>query len=200
MADDFDPETGEILTDVNIDRKVRASTTGKPYPVADQTNWRQKLRESRIKFDDEQKRAYLWALREWGQKSLAARHAGVCPQTVGNHLKNDEEFAADVAAALAERSARLVSSLEEVGLNGYKTPVGVDKEGNVVEKKIFMQGLSVKILERHDPEYRPVQKVDLNHSGRVEGGMLVVPGAMSAEEWEEMNRPPEPDQSEDADG
>ena len=80
-------------TPVTKPRKKRkhpqASTTGKADPQVDQTNWRVGLQTRRIKFDDAQKAIYLHELARNGLKGRSAFIAGVAPQTVNAHIKND---------------------------------------------------------------------------------------------------------------
>ncbi len=68
-----------------------ATTTGKKNPKADQTNWRVKLQQSRLKFDDDQKDLYCSELREHGRKNRAARACGVAAATARRHIDNDPD-------------------------------------------------------------------------------------------------------------
>ena len=172
MADDSPDQT-----------KGRASTRmrrgGGP---ADQATWRKKMQASRIKFDDIQKEVFLAALARHGKKMLAAKQAGVCLQTVNDHLENDPDFAANYDETVEDRAQRIVDQLEREALEGHTQPI-FDKDGNEVgEKRIYESGLRAMLLKRYDPEYKDRQEIDLKGGG----GVLLVPATATDDEWAAM--------------
>lgn len=157
------------------------STTGKVRDVpADQSNWRVKLQQSRIKFDDDQKQVYCQQLAEHGMKGRAAMAADTCRQTVANHMENDPDFAEAVEAALQEyRDMRVEKWIGELAYEGVLVE-SFDKEGNCIKtKREYPIRLIELELKRIDPGYRDKQTLDLNHGG----GVMVAPAGMTPEQW-----------------
>lgn len=163
-------------------KKARASTTGKGRAdkvKADQTNWRTKLQQSRIKFDDDQKETYLLKYAEHGLKGRAAKEAGVCLQTVNNHIDNDPDFAAAVEAAQAEYRDKVVDHSTDLALNGIEVKK-YNKDGDLIEERRDYPIRLIELeLKRVEPGYRDKQTIDLNHGG----GVMVAPPDMSPEDW-----------------
>lgn len=162
-----------------IDKKTGGAVKRRGGGEADQTNWRQQLKASRIKFDDKQKRIFLEAILRHGKKMLACKEAGVCLQTVNGHLENDPDFADLYDMTVEERSGRIVEQLEREALEGFTQPI-FDKDGNEIgEKRIYETGLRAMMLKRFDNDYRDRQEIDLKGSG----GVLVVPADISPQDW-----------------
>ena len=178
------------------------SSTGKVKDVqADQTNWRTQLRQSRIKFDDEQKQIYLAKMAETGLKGESARAAGVSLSCVQKHRDNDEEFAEAEAAAMKRYSDFVASAVRARGIEGYEEPVffkGVraiepvldengaqvlDDQDRPIYKFTGVRKFSDRMLEmeakRTNEEYRDKQTIDLNANA----GVLVAPEGMDPEDW-----------------
>ena len=114
--------------------RPRASTTGKVKNVkADQSNWRTRLQESRIKFDDDQKERYLAALAETGRKGVAALTANVSMQTVNNHRDNDPDFSDACDAAQEQYNDAVAGEVRRRGQEGYIRAV-YNKDGRVYDQ------------------------------------------------------------------
>lgn len=181
------------------------TTTGRVHNVqADQTNWRKKLRQSRIKFDDPQKDIYLMSLAYQGKKGLAATDAGVCRQLVRQHVDNDPEFADLVANAVDDYNDKVSDHVRQRGQDGWLEPVFqkgmqalvavVDPEtGEVLYDEATgrprmilatIRKFSDRMLELEAKKvnlgYRDKQTLDVNSAGT---GVLVAPADMSPEEW-----------------
>lgn len=159
---------------------TQPSNRGKVVNVrADQTNWRRKLAQSRIKFDDDQKEIYLEELSRHGMRGRSAKAAHVSPQTVINHLENDPDFAAAHAAAIEEYRDSVVDHATTLALDGI-TVKKYNKDGVLVEER---QDYPIRLIElelkKVDPAYRDKQTVDLNHAG----GVMVAPPDITPEEW-----------------
>lgn len=203
---DKKPTTKRVVRPTDTRRKrpgPRESTTGKVHNVkADQTNWRVKLRQSRIKFDDDQKAIYLKALERTGRKGVAAAAADVCPTTAANHIKNDEEFATLSEQALDRYRDRIAAEVYRRGTEGWEEPV-YQKGQRVVEPVLDENGVprvdangqpvyrlasvrrfdtSLLILEakRVDATYREKQSLDVTSTG---GGVLLAPAGMTPEDY-----------------
>lgn len=203
------------------DGSAYPSSTGKVRKVrADQTIWRKKLQQSRLKFDDPQKQTYLTELASHGLKGRAAAAAGVCSQTVNDHCNNDDDFSEAVDEAIDTYRDGVVEEVSRRGKVGWDEAVWqkgmqalmpvTDDDGNVLytgegeSRRPVMRPASVRkfsdpllILEakRVDPAYREKQTIDLNPEG---GGVLVAPARISPEEWvaremekNKSRRPPE---------
>lgn len=149
-------------------KKPRPSTTGKRNPKVDQSNWRTRLQQSRVKFDDDQKEIYLRELAEHGLKGRAAEAAGVCPQTVGNHLENDPDFEAAHNAALESYRDTLADEVRRRGRDGWLEPV-YNKDGRVYESALDDDGLPIM---RHKDENRLVYAQEYGHWGAEERKVL----------------------------
>ena len=182
--------------------RKRGSSTGKVHNVqADQTNWRVKLMQSRIKFDDPQKKIYLAALRKHGRKGLACEAAGVSIRTVLDHRDNDPDFDEAVSAALDTYSDFIAGHVKDAGTVGDLKPIfhqgvrvvepilnedGVpllDAKGNpryqyaeVYEKSYRMLELEAK---RVDPTYRERSTIGVEGLG---GGVLLAPAGITPEQ------------------
>lgn len=161
-------------------KKPRPSTTGKVRGVkADQTTWRRKLQQSKIKFDDDQKAIYLAELAKNAIKSAAAKAAGVCIQTVGDHRANDDEFAQRESDAIDAYREKLLNHHQNLLFEGEITKK-YDKDGNEIEVKHTYPIRLIELeLKRHEPSYRDKQQIELSQTG----GVLVAPDDMDPEEW-----------------
>lgn len=167
-------------------RKQQASSTGRVQnvPVV-QDNWRTKLMKARIKFDDEQKILYLNAIASHGMKGRAAQTAGVCMQTVNDHLQNDPDFAEARGEALETYRDMFVDHAMSLALEGEKHKF-YDKDGNLIsEKHVYPIRLIELELKRIEPGFRDKQTIELNASG---GGVLVAPAEQSPEDWIKSQR------------
>jgi len=155
------------------------TTTGKPNPIADQTNWRNKLQQSRLKFDDGQKKVYCEALAEHGLKGRAAETAGVCRQLVANHLENDPDFLDAVSEAVDRYRDKRVEKAMELAFDGIEVKK-YNKDGDLIETRRDHPIRLIEMeLKRVEPGYREKQTVDMNFTG----GVLVAPAEMTPEDW-----------------
>lgn len=112
--------------------KPRRTTVGKRRPRVDQTNWRQRLMERRIKFDDDQKRIFLREYAATGLKARSAEKATVSLLTINNHIDNDPDFAEAVDEALQTYRDSVVQEVNRRGKVGVLKPV-YNKDGRVYE-------------------------------------------------------------------
>ncbi|MEE8372946.1 MAG: hypothetical protein V3R87_04490 [Dehalococcoidia bacterium] len=174
-------------------RGTQPSSTGKKNPEADQTNWRKKLQQSRLKFDDEQKYIYLEHLAAHGLKGRAAGVSGVCSYTVNKHIKNDPDFEEAVNEAIETYNDTVGDEVRRRGVEGFLKPIFY-KGARVIEPILDEDGVQLttedgqpryrycdvmehsdRMLEleakRTNPAYRDKQTIDLNATG----GVLVVP-------------------------
>lgn len=156
------------------------SSTGKVVGVeCDMTNWREKLKKSRIKFDDPMKVIYLAELAKHGMKGTAAEAAGVCPRLVRDHLKNDPDFAEKRDRALEKFRDKVISHHHKLLFEGeiHKT---YNKDGDLIgEKHVYPIRLIELELKRQEPSYRDKQTIDLHATG----GVLVAPAEQTPEDW-----------------
>lgn len=155
---------------------------------ANMDNWRTKLQASKVKFDDVRKGIYLNHLRQFGRKQQACDCAGVCFQTVQDHIDNDPEFAAAREAAL-NNYRDIVQELAYKLMNGIKKPIvgGKDKDEIITHELVHATNLLAMEMRKTNAEYKERSEVDLNNKG---GGVLVVPAGISPEDFvkQEMAR------------
>jgi len=157
------------------------TSTGRVRKVkADQTTWRTKIQQSRIKFDDVQKKIYLEHLARTGLKGRSALVAGVCARTVGTHLENDPDFAEAYEEANDAYRDKFVDHATTLAHDGIQV-TKYDKDGNVIEeRKDYPIRLIELELKRVEPTYRDKQQIDLNTN---HAGVLVAPAEMTPEAW-----------------
>lgn len=179
----------------------RASPLGTFAPIADQSDWRQKLKASRIKFDDPAKARYLAELERTGRRGLAARAAGVCNETVARHIKDvDPDFAESVTEAERRYADRICNKIEMEAVEGVlvtksrivKADNGEDFEEEVHREVKFETALRGRILAKLDPSYRENSTLNLNNTGG--GGVLLIPTlglAAGFDDWRKLFSPPE---------
>ena len=158
------------MTDEELLEKVRAPSNHE--------NWRE-FYGATTKFDDERKGVYLRALDLTGRKGLAAKAADVSMQTVRDHIERVPDFAKAVESVLENRSQRIVERLEQQFIEGHFEPI-VNKDGEVIgERKKLETQARIKVVQRHEKEYRDKQEIDLNQTG----GVLVVHEQENVEDW-----------------
>lgn len=115
------------------------SSTGKRRPRVDQTNWRTRMQQSRIKFDDDQKGVYLRHLSKHGLKGRAAKTAGISNQTINNHRDNDPDFSEAFDAAVDTYRDVVANEVGRRGHVGWLEPV-YGKSGRVLDYVIDVKG------------------------------------------------------------
>lgn len=140
----------------------------------------------RIKFNDTLRAMFLEKLAIHGKKILAAKEVGIAYATLRIHEKNDPALAEAIMEVLEERSARLAQQIEDEALNGHKSFHYDPKTGEMVKEETkYESGIRLAMLKRHDPGYK--EQVDVNVN--VRGGVLIVPGRLTREEWEALYSP-----------
>jgi len=158
----------------------RKSPRGRVNPVVDTTGWRHAARVDTIKFDDIQKQIFLEQIISHGKRVLAAKAAGVCLQTVRNHMKWDPEFQELFDQAFQERADRVTSQLEKEALEGFEEPIYNGKTGALLgHKRVYETPIRLAILKRYDPDYK--ERTESTINGTV--GVLVAPAKMSPQDW-----------------
>jgi hypothetical protein len=191
-------------------RGLRTRLDGEPYVSpwpfkdpseieVDLSEWRQQVRDAkRVKLDDIQKQTFLYWFARTNRKAHSAHAAGVCWQTVANHLKADPEFEEQYKQAQYHYQDRLEMVAQEVGQEGILEPIvgGKFKNEIVAHKRVIAPNILAMQLRRSNPEYREKQEIDLNHRG----GVLVAPAKMDMDEWIKMFGSAEAKKSEDGDG
>lgn len=115
-------------------------------------------------FTPEKREKFLKKLREWPNVARAARQCGVSRQTVYNHRRSDDEFAAAWDEALDEGVDRLEEEAERRGFKGVMEPVYYkgEKVGTI---RRYSDTLAIFLLKAHRPEkYR--ENIDITSGGR----------------------------------
>lgn len=155
-----------------------------------------KLVSSKVKFDDEAREIFLTQLATHGRLGTAARAAGVTITTARRHVSQDPEFAEMMAEAIEVYKDRLINHHQNLVFNGTQKET-YDRNGQLVSRETVYPVRLIELeLKKHDAGYRDKQEISHEHKG----GVVVAPGAMSADEWEERfsNRKPPIGDVEDA--
>lgn len=142
--------------------------------------WRNVIKMSTNKFDDEAKQIFLDNYQIHARMGDAAASAGVVTLTVRRAMKRDQEFAQGMMIAEEMYKDRLVAHHQDLVFNGT-TRRQYDKEGNMVgEEQIFSTPLILAELRKHDAGYRDKREIGLT----VTAGVMVAPPEVTLEEWE----------------
>lgn len=123
-------------------------------------------------FNGERRMAYLEALSLCGRRAEAAAKVGVCYATVGNHLREDPEFKALFAEAMAVFAESMECEAHRRGALGVKKAVwgsggigeGTVQVGEVTE---YSDRLLVKMLDKHVPGMRQKIEIEAKVSGTI---------------------------------
>lgn len=145
------------------------------------------------KFDEKARARFLEHFAKTARMYESARMAGVCPATVYEALQSDKEFVAQRDEAYETFRETIETEIKRRAVEGV--PELVIQGGNVVSvlnevtgkwEPVYKMVLSDKMLElyakRHIPEYRDKGTLDVN----VQGGVLVVPGGLTEDQWEKL--------------
>lgn len=218
-ADDKKPKKKTAKKKSSTKPKKKTKKNGEPHPTStgkvvnvpvDTTNWRKQVQESRIKFDDNQKDIYLRVLAETGLKGKAAAEAGVCLQTVRDHIEIDPEFENAVEKAFASYTTLLSQEVHRRGVEGWDEPlyhkgmrvmdVALDEEGNVIYEDyedpktgeieqrpklipVVIRKFSDRLLELQAKRFESEYRDKQTIDLNTGGGVLVAPAEMTPEEW-----------------
>lgn len=156
-------------------------------PTRDWSDWQHRFSEEalrKVKFGSEEKMRFLEHYGKYGRKADAARAAGVCTETVNQHIKNDPAFALAVIECKALRADRIEAQAWHVAVEGVDEPIvgGEFKDEVVAHKKVYATNILAMLMKQSNPEYREKSELDLNATG---GGVLVVPAMLTPDQAEE---------------
>lgn len=159
------------------------STRGYHDPTVVDEDWREKTkRRSEVKFCDRLKAIYLAEFAKHGKRSLAAAHAGVCADTVNDHLNNDPVFHAAFNAAYDEYRQERARKLERQAMKGFKETI-FSPTGEKSTRRRYETQLRVMVLKACEPDlYADKSQVDVT----MRGGPMLVPAILVASEWEKQ--------------
>jgi hypothetical protein len=142
-----------------------------------------------VLFDDEKKAKYFAHLEKTGRKMVSALYAGVNPETINVHRRDDPDFKRVEKEVLQIRAENIVKTLEQQAMRGQEI-IYYDKDGNMTGKKRqYETPMRQMMMKRYDPKYQETtkSKVDVSSKGKkLQAGVVVVPAAVSMEEWEQM--------------
>lgn len=114
------------MAKAKVTGRTKRSTTGKGKASkvkADQSNWRTKLQQARIKFDDDQKTIFLKEFASSGLKGRAAQMANTTYTTVDKHRENDPDFAEAYDEAERTFNNMIVDTVTKRAVHGVARPV-----------------------------------------------------------------------------
>lgn len=143
--------------------------------------WRNVVRMSRKKFDDNAMLIFLKEYGKWGRMGDAASAAGVTPQTVRHYMEEDEEFGEAVMLQENEYRDKLIGHHQNLLFNGTQKE-SYDRNGNLVSTETVYPIRLIELeLKKHDKGYRDKQELEINHTG----GVLVAPAETATiGDWE----------------
>jgi hypothetical protein len=166
---------------IRAPRKTSSTTGGAGVRVVDQSNWRTRMRENRIKFDDNLKEEFLQEIAKNCRITHACQKIGITPFTYRQHLEKDPDFAEAFEDAKRTYRDRLHEHAENLMFEGVNRPVigGRNKDEVVATYKEYPIPLIMMELKKVDPEYKDRQEVNMKSLN----GVVVVPADMSADDW-----------------
>ena len=121
------------------------------------------------RFTDEYRQKFLDLLRQHGNVTLAAEALGFERTTVYVHRAQNESFASEWDAAIAEAADRLEAEAWRRAVEGVDEPVfgrvAKDKDGQIGTIRRYSDALMARLLSAHKPEkYRERKEVQLGGS------------------------------------
>jgi hypothetical protein len=133
------------------------------------------------------KRAFLAALASTGIVAHAAARAGWCTGSAYHHKTKDKVFADMWEEALAVSADLIEMEALRRAVHGYEKPIwdrgGKDRDPGILGYETqYSDSLMSLLLKARKPEkFRERHEVD--HRGDGGGGVLIVPGIASLEDW-----------------
>lgn len=141
----------------------------------------QRVSTRQPKMDIDRKIRAVEAYAELGTVANAARAAGVCPQTITNHMKLDPEFLEGMQIAQGEFRDKLEREAYRRAVEGWEEPVFSQRLGTQIGTvRRYSDGLLQFIMKKWMPEYREKVQADVN----ITGGVLVLAEARASSEEE----------------
>lgn len=133
------------------------------------------------KMDIDRKIRALEAYAQFGTYATAAKAAGVCPQTIKNHMKTDLDFEEGMKIAEGEFRDKLEREAYRRAVEGVDEPVFSQKLGTQIGViRRYSDGLLQFIMKKWMPEYREKVQADVN----ISGGVLVLAESRAVSEEE----------------
>lgn len=136
------------------------------------------------KMDIQAKARAIKAYAETGVKKIAASAAGVCLQTLANHMKEDEDLVAAMEEARQEYCTRMQLWLFQRGYVGTPKPIvgriGKDQDGIIGYELVRSDNIALALAKAHMPELF-VEKLQVEAT--VQAGVLVVGAPMTLDAW-----------------
>lgn len=157
-------------------------------PSRDWTGWHERFAAAALdkeKFSGDAKAKFLDHFSKFGLKGDAAKAAGVCTQTVNNHIKSDAVFAAAVVECKQWRADRIETQAWHVAIEGVKKPIigGPDKDQVVAHEIVYATNILAMMMKQSNPEYKEKSEIDLNHAG---GGVMLMPAGLTPEQFKQQ--------------
>ncbi|HKW13334.1 MAG TPA: hypothetical protein VJS69_02505 [Candidatus Krumholzibacteria bacterium] len=133
-----------------------------------------------LKFTDRRQSIFLAEVRRTGIIGNGCRAADVSRQTIREYREADKEFDQAVIDALEDYADVVENELQRRAVEGVEE--AVFWQGKRIDRKKvrrYSDTLMLAAAKRRRAEYRERTTVDMN----VTGGVLVIGGEKSAEEW-----------------
>lgn len=149
--------------------------------MADQSNWRRRVRMDIAVVTDEVKAKFLEALAEHGRKYHGAKEAGVSYRSVHRAAENDPEFSEAIDEALGHYADKVKARQQHLVFNDeVTTQFGKDGKPVSENKRAYEKSVHKELEATSPADYRPGHNVELTHKNT---GVLVVGAETSLEEF-----------------
>lgn len=144
---------------------------------------KRKVEKAKTPFSHDLERQEMF-LKEYARTGVfgqAARSVEMTPTAVYDLKDKDEEFSERCELAYQAFKDSIDEMIRSRVVDGI--PKGVWYQGMKVGKEVeFDTTLTLAFAKRHMPEYRDKSSIDMNTTG----GLLVVTGTLTPEEWEKQ--------------
>lgn len=136
-----------------------------------------------VLFDADRKAWFLRNFKLCGQLQRSAQECGISPTTVRKHIRDDPDFKDAYDEAYGDFKEAIESEIMRRAIMGWEEPVYQQGILAGTVRKYDSRLLEL-LAKRHIPQYKEKHQVDHN----IGGGILAVPIAQTAEEWEKLNK------------
>jgi hypothetical protein len=168
------------------EKKLHKSTTGGiGFKPTDQSNWRRKLDQKRLKFDDFAKEIFLNHFKENNLVLKACDAADIAYSTLYLHLENDPDFREAYEQAQIEYKERVVSHVQNLAFNGISNPIFAGKDGEYRGEKVeYPIQLIMMEAKKVEHAYRDRHEVDIKSSSLALSNIVFTKSCCQSNYWD----------------